>query len=193
MFFSTGIPDCVPEMIRSQREEEEREYERQERWNDYYNKNKEKVAKAMEDGFPLIPYGGHPECLDCKTKDEGTQTDAEDDLCYIICWNKECLCHAKYAQEEALRNSEITECCDQEENKPFEKTDYKALELLDDLTVENVKKWAMKNYSRGADCIIECMEDKDIQKMIAEEGKEGVIDAAYLWYMQRLDVEATIW
>ena len=34
------------------------------------------------------------------------------------------------------------------------------------LTVEEIKKIAMRNYNNGGDAIIECYEDKDIQELI---------------------------
>ena len=42
------------------------------------------------------------------------------------------------------------------------------------ITVEEVRKLAMKNYNRGGDGVIECWEDSDIQEAI----DDGMITSA---------------
>jgi len=189
MRFFDGIPDCVPEFYRSQREEEERQYELEMRAQEHYSQNKEKLEKAAEEGYPILNYEGYPECIDCKTKDSDTMIFAEDDMGTIICLNKDCVCHKKYSAAE----EEIKQNKNEEEEESFSKENYEHQELLENLTIETVKAFAMKNYSKGGDAIIECMEDSEIAEVIESKGKDGVLDIMYDWYMKCLDIRSTIW
>lgn len=189
MRFFDEIPNCVPEFYRSQREEEERQYELETKAQEHYNQNKEKLDKAAEEGYPILNYDGYTECYDCKTKDSDTMIFAEDDIGTIICLNKHCVCHKKYATVKSEEEQKENE----EEEESFLKESYKHQELLENLTIETVKSFAMKNYSKGGDAIIECMEDSEIAEVIKTKGKDGILDIMYDWYMRCMDIHFTIW
>lgn len=46
--------------------------------------------------------------------------------------------------------------------------------MVKKITVEEVRKLAMKNYNRGGDCVVEYWEDADIQEAI----DDGMITSA---------------
>jgi hypothetical protein len=177
-------------MYREREERSYREYEQEQHWNEMYSKNKEKLEKAFQDGLPIIPYSGYPECMNCTKKDEDTRTGKEDDFCNIICLDPKCPCHEK--AEDSQAGSAENENSDNESGDDY-CLQLKEIALLDTLTVENVKSFAKLNYQKGGDCIIECMEDKEIQVLIESRGKDGVIDEMQTWYYEVLDVRNTIW
>lgn len=188
MRFYDGIPNCVPEYFREEQERQEREYELREKQMERYEKNKEKLEKAIQDGYSVLNYEGYPECCFCTQKESIVVSEC-DDMGTIICRNKNCECHRRKTEEIVAAEKEIVP----DEKGSFTINDYKSQELLNELTVENVKAFAMKNYSKGGDCIIECMEDTEIAELIQKGGKSEVLDQMYCWYMKCLDIRSTIW
>ena len=89
-----NIPNCVPEYYREMQEREERAYERECKRLEYYEESKRKLKWARRLGYPVLLYGGYDECHHCKKKFD-LQTDAEDDMCALVCYNKGCACHKK--------------------------------------------------------------------------------------------------
>lgn len=183
----TGLPNCVPEYFREQEEAYERECELAEKRNSHYLKNREKLRKAQEDGFPILNYEGYPECHNCSNKDSDTQVSEMDDFATIICLNKDCPCH-KLTQKEKNSEAETSDFSETE----FTIDDYVSKELLEKGTVEAVKEFAGKNYSKGGDAIIECLEDSQIEQLL-KDGPAAVLNYMYTWYMQCEDVRKTIW
>lgn len=88
------IPNCVPEYYRELREREEREYEKACKLYGYYVESKCKLDEAHRLGYPVLLYGGHYECHNC-TKKFDLQLDDEDDMCALVCYDKNCECHKK--------------------------------------------------------------------------------------------------
>ena len=91
--YDYGIPNCVSEYFREKLEREEHEAELHEKRKEYYNANKEKMKKAYEAGFSVLPYGGYDECQSCKDADHDTQTNDDDDFGNVICHNPNCERH----------------------------------------------------------------------------------------------------
>ena len=92
-----SIPNCVPEFYRSERERFEREYEKQHKFDDFYEECKCRVKEAHEKGYILIPYGGYGVCGDnCKKHSGEMMTNPQDDMCRIICYDKDCKYHRIY-------------------------------------------------------------------------------------------------
>lgn len=186
MYENIGIPDCVPELIRSRREEECRQYALEEAARKRYIKNQENLAQAEAGGLPILQYGGYPECDRCNKKNTDTVRDEFDDFGLVICLDPECSCHdGAYTKKES-------DTPKAEESPMSFRSALKGLELLNDLTVENVKKFARRNFSLGGDGIVECMEDSDIQKLV-NKGKEAVISDMEDWYERCLDIQGTAW
>lgn len=92
MRFCDGIPNCVPEYFREEQENREHEYELMEEQKELYRKDEEKLKQAIQDGYPVLDYGGYPECYRC-TRKEPVVTSEYDDMGTIICRNKNCKCH----------------------------------------------------------------------------------------------------
>lgn len=187
MRFYDGIPNCVPEYFREEQERQEREYELMEARREGYKRDTEKLEKAIQDGYPVLDYDGYPECCFC-TQKESVIVNEYDDMGTIICRNKSCECHKRKEEEHMATEKEHGS----NEKGGFTIKDYKNQELLDELTVENVKSFARKNYSKGGDCIIECMEDAEIAELMKKNGKQAVLDQMYCWYMKCLDIQSTI-
>lgn len=181
-----GIPDCVPEWSREQEEREARkaylEGERRER----YRRNREKVEAAVWAGRYVIPYDGHPECRDCRKQDGDTQTDEDDDIGAIICLDDHCPCHKKYGDKRLPPDREPQE---RDNEMDFE---LEGLELLEELSVESVRKFARVNYEKGGDIIEECLSDREIQELI-RKGAGEILLLVRLQHSKRLDIESTIW
>ena len=68
----------------------------------------------------------------------------------------------------------------------------KRLELLEELTVESVRKFARVNYEHGGDIIEECLSDEEVEELI-RKGKEEILFFLELQYSVRRDIESTIW
>lgn len=97
--FNEPMPDCVPELYRSQQEEADRLYEAYLYDQAHYEMNRAKLHGAAASGFPILPFGGYGPCWNCKDADTDTMTDAEDDTCTIICHNPDCRCHKEEGRE----------------------------------------------------------------------------------------------
>lgn len=185
-----GFPDCVPEYYRSQQAEAEHRLELQEKERERYRANEEKLNEAAKEGYPILMYEGYAECLFCKKRDSDTVTCENDDMGRIICLDKNCIYHQKensFSEEDGRCKEESQSCCE------FVRDNYKNQELLEELTLENAKKFARINYNTGGDAIIECMDDAQIEDVIRKFGKKGILDVMYDWYMRCEDVEKTIW
>ena len=92
-----SIPNCVPEFFRSEQEKLDREYEKQHKFDDFYEECKRRIAEAHEKGYILIPYGGYGVCGDnCKKHSDEMMTSPQDDMCTIICYDKNCKYHKIY-------------------------------------------------------------------------------------------------
>jgi hypothetical protein len=90
------MPNCVSEYYREEQEKMEREYEKQHRLDDFYAECRVKVQEAMEKGYPMIAFGGYPQCQNCSQHSDEMAIDAMDDFAHIICYNKECKWHKIY-------------------------------------------------------------------------------------------------
>lgn len=88
------IPNCVPEFYREQQEREEYEYEKECKLDAYYEESRRRLKWAQQMGWPILHFGGHDECRNCKYKFD-VQIDAEDDFCTLICLDRGCHCHMK--------------------------------------------------------------------------------------------------
>lgn len=92
-----SIPNCVPEFYRSEQEKFDREYEKQHRLDDFYEECKARIEEAHEKGYILIPFGGYSVCRDnCKKHSGEMMTNPQDDMCTIICYDKNCKFHHIY-------------------------------------------------------------------------------------------------
>lgn len=59
-------------------------------------------------------------------------------------------------------------------------------------SIKKCKKWAMDNYEKGADAIVECWDDSDWDRVWDEEGSftkmmKAVKESAGLWVEQNLN------
>lgn len=89
--------NCVPELYRSEQEKLDREYEKKHRFDDFYEECKARIEEAHEKGYILIPFGGYGVCGDnCKNHSGEMMTNPQDDMCRIICYNKDCRFHRIY-------------------------------------------------------------------------------------------------
>lgn len=75
---------CVAEYNRCQREAEEYEYEREMEQQEYYQKNKEKLDKASENGT-LVTFSW--DCVGCHHYTAIGMTWSDDDIEHGICGN----------------------------------------------------------------------------------------------------------
>jgi hypothetical protein len=41
-------------------------------------------------------------------------------------------------------------------------------------TIQTLKDWALANYERGADTIVECWDDEDYEEVIREHGADAL-------------------
>lgn len=103
MLFNDPMPDCVPEFYRSRQEAADHEYERQARAQEHYAENREKIRAAVASGLPVLQYGGYGPCRECAQADHDTMTDAEDDMCGVICLNPSCPLHSVHQSKEVLQ------------------------------------------------------------------------------------------
>lgn len=95
--------NCVPEFFRSEQEKMDREYEKQHKFDDFYEECKRCIEEAHKKGYILIPYGGYGVCGDnCKKHSGEMMTNPQDDMCMIICYDKHCKYHQIYAHIEML-------------------------------------------------------------------------------------------
>ena len=93
--FHEPMPDCVPELHRSRREDEERRFELKMRRQDHYFANRQKIDAAAASGLPILNSGGYGSCWYCPDADHDTMTGAGDDTCRVICRNPACPQHQK--------------------------------------------------------------------------------------------------
>ena len=91
-----SMPDCVPELYRQQKEEQDRQYELELRRQEAYLMNRQKLDVAADVGLPILYYGGYRACGKCPQADHDTRTDDEDDLGCVICGNPACPEHANH-------------------------------------------------------------------------------------------------
>lgn len=89
-----NIPNCVPEYYRELQEREEHEYEIACRRNEHYKESKRRLDEADKQGYPVLLFGGYNECWSCEKKFDA-QLNEEDDMCALICYDKNCECHKR--------------------------------------------------------------------------------------------------
>lgn len=93
-----NIPNCVPEYYREIQEREEHEYEQACKRAEYYEESRRRLKWAKRLGYPVLFYCGHDECHNCKKKFD-LQLDEEDDMCALVCYDKNCGCHKRGESE----------------------------------------------------------------------------------------------
>ena len=86
------IPNCVPEYYRAQQEREEYEYEKMCKLHEYYEESSLRLEEANEQGYPVLYFGGYGSCKSC-TKKFDVQVNEEDDMCALVCYDVNCVCH----------------------------------------------------------------------------------------------------
>lgn len=92
------IPNCVPEYFREQQGKYERECELYWQRQEHYTANREKMEMAFATGLPILEYGGHEACQNCKDADPDTMTCEYDDMENVICRNPGCPEHRKHRE-----------------------------------------------------------------------------------------------
>lgn len=85
-----GIPNCVPEYFREQREREDHEWELEQERLSYYEKNKAYRKQKQKDGCAELDF--YPaECEHCSHGEEAPSQSEIDDIPTMICSNwKQC-------------------------------------------------------------------------------------------------------
>ena len=96
------VPNCVPELYRSQFEDADDEFDREMREQERYLENRRKLAAAHESGLPVLNYGGYGACCICPHADHDAQVDAEDDFDTVICHDPACIQHIMHMKQGAL-------------------------------------------------------------------------------------------
>ena len=92
-----SIPNCVPEFFRSEQERFDREYEMQHKLDNFYEECQQRIEEAYEKGYVIIPFCGYGVCGDnCKKHSGIMTTNPQDDMCRIICYDKDCKYHKIY-------------------------------------------------------------------------------------------------
>lgn len=97
--FYEPMPDCVPELYRSRREDEEHRFDLKMQRQDHYFANRQKIDAAVASGLPILNFGGYDSCQDCLDADHDTTTNENDDTCCVICRNPACPQHRKEASQ----------------------------------------------------------------------------------------------
>ena len=88
-----NIPNCVPEYNREEQEKWERECELEERRQEHYRANQQKLDAAAQSGLPILDYGGYDSCWECPDADHDTMRNDDDDFDLVICRNPSCTEH----------------------------------------------------------------------------------------------------
>lgn len=102
LIFNEPMPDCVPELYRSRKEDEDRRYDMQARRQAQYQTNRQKLDAAVASGLPILDYGGYDRCWECKDADYDTMTDDDDDMDRVICHNPACGLWVEQAPEDGF-------------------------------------------------------------------------------------------
>ncbi len=122
-----GIPNCVPEYYREQREREEHEWELEQERLSWYRKNKEYRLQKRKEGCAEIDC--YPdECNGCKHGEEANPYSEYDDMPTMICSNwKTCPVFKKYVEEHWPDTpiEEVYSWFDYKERKMEKRTEFK--------------------------------------------------------------------